>query len=75
MRSKPAQESVVRLTDRPDMTVDVYRGRKTTIQQHHQIRLVSRNLMNSFYCLCAKCNVNLSYNQILALLVIVLSNC
>ena len=27
------RESVVRLTDRPDMTLDVYRGRKTTIQQ------------------------------------------
>ena len=26
-RSKPAQESVDRLTDRPDMTLDVYRGR------------------------------------------------
>ena len=26
-RSKPAQESVVMLTDRPDMTLDVYRGR------------------------------------------------
>ena len=26
-------KSVVRLTDRPDMTLDVYRGRKTTIQQ------------------------------------------
>ena len=26
------RESVVRLTDRPDMTLDVYRGRKTTIQ-------------------------------------------
>ena len=24
---------MVRLTDRPDMTLDVYRGRKTTIQQ------------------------------------------
>ena len=29
------RKSVVRLTDRPDMTLDVYRGRKTTIQ--HQI--------------------------------------
>ena len=30
-------KSVVRLTDRPDMTLDVYRGRKTTIQeQQHQ---------------------------------------
>ena len=27
------KKSVVRLTDRPDMTLDVYRGRKTTTQQ------------------------------------------
>ena len=27
------RKSVVRLSDRPDMTSDVYRGRKTTIQQ------------------------------------------
>ena len=27
------RKSVVRLTDHPDMTLDVYRGRKTTIQQ------------------------------------------
>ena len=26
------RKSVVKLTDRPDMTLDVYRGRKTTIQ-------------------------------------------
>ena len=35
------RKSVVRLTDRPDMTLDVYRGRKTTIQptksKHHCI--------------------------------------
>ena len=30
------RKSVVRLTDRPDMTLDVYRGRKTTIQQQKQ---------------------------------------
>ena len=30
------RKSVVRLTDRPDMTLDVYRGRKTTIQQYNQ---------------------------------------
>ena len=29
------KKSVVRLTDRPDMTLDVYRGRKTTIQQYN----------------------------------------
>ena len=27
------RKSVIRLTDRPDMTLDVYRGRKTTMQQ------------------------------------------
>ena len=30
------RKSVVRLTDRPDMTLDVYCGRKTTIQQQQQ---------------------------------------
>ena len=32
------RKSVVRLTDRPDMIFDVYRGRKTTIQQQQQSR-------------------------------------
>ena len=31
------RKSVVRLTDRPDMTLDVYRGRKTTMQQLFQL--------------------------------------
>ena len=31
------RKSVVRLTDRPDMTLDVYRGRKTTIQQYNMV--------------------------------------
>ena len=31
------RKSVVRLTDRPDMTLDVYHGRKTTKQQQHQL--------------------------------------
>ena len=30
------RKSVVRLTDRPDMTLDVYRGRKTTTTQQQQ---------------------------------------
>ena len=30
------RKSVVRLTDRPDMTLDVHCGRKTTIQQQQQ---------------------------------------
>ena len=28
---------MVRLTERPDITLDVYRGRKTTIQQQQQL--------------------------------------
>ena len=32
------RNSVVRLTDRPDMTLDVYRGRKTTMQQQQQLK-------------------------------------
>ena len=32
------RKSVVRLTDRPDMTLDVYRGRKTTKQQTTNMR-------------------------------------
>ena len=31
------RKSVVRLTDNPDMTLDVYHGRKTTIQQHNPV--------------------------------------
>ena len=33
------RKSVVRVTDRPDMTLDVYRGHKTTTQQHVQAKL------------------------------------
>ena len=35
------RKSVVRLTDRPDMTLDVYRGRKTTMQCKNAIRTSS----------------------------------
>ena len=35
------RKSVARLTDRPDMTLDVYRGRKTTIQQQQHYYSVS----------------------------------
>ena len=34
------RKSVVRLTDRPDMTLDVYRGRKTTNQQQQQHHMI-----------------------------------
>ena len=38
------RKSVVRLTDRPDMTLDVYRGRKTTMQQQQQQQPRNRGL-------------------------------
>ena len=34
------RKSVVKLTDRPDMTLDVYRGRKTTNQQQQPSHLL-----------------------------------
>ena len=40
-------KSVVRLTDRPDMTLDVYRGRKTTMQQQ-QLAIICSNSFS--YC-------------------------
>ena len=33
------RKSVVRSADRPDMTLDVYRGRKATIQQIQQLNI------------------------------------
>ena len=36
-------KSLVRLTDRPDMTLDVYRGRKTTTQQQQFSVIGSRS--------------------------------
>ena len=42
------RKSVVRLTDRPDMTLDVYRGRKATMQQQQstQIECILLNLLS-----------------------------
>ena len=41
------RKSVVRLTDRPDMTLAVYRGRKTTNHQQQQQQIV---LVRLKYC-------------------------
>ena len=38
------RKSVIRLTDRPDMTLDVYRGRKTTMQQQQQQQVKLKSL-------------------------------
>ena len=35
------RKSVVRLTDRPDMTLDVYRGRKTTKQKQSKANILA----------------------------------
>ena len=40
-------KSVVRLTDRHDMTLDVYRGRKTSMQQQQQQILLANILLRA----------------------------
>ena len=40
------RKCVVTLTDHPDMTFDVYRGRKTTTQQHPQHSRVGNSKAN-----------------------------
>ena len=46
------RKSVVRLTDRTDMTLDVYRGRKTTLQQQQQQQLkVYVSLQGRLWCI------------------------
>ena len=37
------RKRVVRLTDRPDITLDVYRGRKTTMQQQQQQNQIDKS--------------------------------
>ena len=53
------RKSVVRLTDRPDMTLDVYPGRKTTKQQQQlyakQVTCINRQNDNHIACLNYKC--------------------
>ena len=43
------RKSVVRLTDRPDMALDVYRGRKTTMQQQQQQSFGSSLMKSNLY--------------------------
>ena len=42
-----ARKSVVRLTDRPEMTLDVYCGRKTT-QQHSNVKVTVMGVTSDF---------------------------
>ena len=66
------RKSVVRLTDRPDMTLDVYRGRKTTMQMQHVTSLTLCFLIEVMFILKAiKSHIKGSYdNQNLTLVVI-----
>ena len=46
------RKSVVRLTDRPDMTLDVYRGRKTTIQPTALDMIMAIRKVMYLYMIC-----------------------
>ena len=57
LADRPPRKSVVRLTDRPDMTLDVYRGRKTTIQQYNDRRTFGSvpYIQSNFYGFTSNC--------------------
>ena len=44
------RKSVVRLTDRPDMTLDVYRGRKTTMFKISNVNIGNIEKMSEAQC-------------------------
>ena len=60
---------MVRLTDRPDMTLDVYRGRKTTIQQQQHERINITHILFTFYFRPTYCMIVITkqFNTILTL--------
>ena len=55
------RKSVVRLTDRPDMTLDVYRGRKTAKQQFETCLRLKNDLT---YNILRKCTCNTYENRL-----------
>ena len=68
-----SRKSLVRLTDRPDMTLDVYHGRKTTIQQQKQQQAINLNCKDAYFfsrclfrCYCGYINL-VNYFLILSL--------
>ena len=56
------RKSVVRLTDRPDMTLDVYRGRKTTKQKKQSLILHMYTIFedSSLHSSGENCDTNLA---------------
>ena len=55
------RKSVVRFTDRPDMALDVYRGRKTTKQQQQQKQLFGEDVVVEEVCVCGVVERGCSY--------------
>ena len=54
------RKSVVRLTDRPDMTLDVYRGRKTTIHNNNKPPVSLAHLYDSMESYCCHFDIGVS---------------
>ena len=52
------RKSVVRLTDRLDMTLDVYRGRKTTMQQQDIFHDCLNDISSHVICIHCKKSVD-----------------
>ena len=62
------RKSVVRLTDRPDMILDVDRGRKTTIQQQQSIKRTEDKPIHFitifvWKCKAISCKISFSHNS------------
>ena len=54
---------MVKLTDRPDMTIDVYRGRKTTTQQQQHIKSEHFKIKMEFYVVDLLRNHEMTINE------------
>ena len=60
------RKSVVRLTDRPDMTLDVYRGRKTTKQKKKKKQLFSSLVLKELIHVFTRVLFLLMFSNLLA---------
>ena len=59
-----SRKSVVRLTDRPDMTLEVHRGRKTTIQQQQYSTPTNRDFVPTWADTLLRCMLSLFLHDI-----------
>ena len=71
------RKRVVRLTDRPDMTLDVYRGRRTTMQQQQQQQrdciIITFNMENC--CIKKLREKKFKYSPVLFIVKCMTANC